>query len=85
MITTLMGGNQVTVPSELAQEMGLERGSRLDWKRGSEPGTMVIQVLPLSDAGAGRAEMLDKIQELCQPLAHRDLIRELIEDRVSER
>ena len=78
MTTTLTGKNQVTVPAELARELGLEPGSRLDWSKGKTPGTMVIKVQP------SVRQMLDRAQEIGSKWKNRNLIEELIEEREQE-
>jgi bifunctional DNA-binding transcriptional regulator/antitoxin component of YhaV-PrlF toxin-antitoxin module len=83
MTTTLTGKHQVTVPAEIAREMGLEAGTRLDWARGKEPGTIVVHVQP------SIRQLLDRAQELGRqmkegPFEGRDLIAELIAERELE-
>jgi AbrB family looped-hinge helix DNA binding protein len=78
MITTLTGKNQVTVPAEIARELHLEPGSKLDWKVGKKPGTIVIEVKP------SIRQMLDRAQELGRLVKNRDLVEELIKMREEE-
>ena len=78
MKTTLTGKNQVTVPAELAREMGLEPGSRLDWKKGKAAGTLVVTVQP------SVRQMLDRAQEIGSKWKNRNLIEELIKEREQE-
>lgn len=83
MTTTLTGKNQVTVPAEIAREMGLEPGARFDWVRGDTPDTIVIHVQP------SIRQILDRAQELGRkmqegPFKGRDLIAELIAERAEE-
>ena len=77
MISTLTGKNQVTVPAELARQYGLEAGTRFDWTAGDKPGTIVIEILPSTK------QLLERARELGKSLAHRDLIQELIDERVA--
>jgi len=79
MITTVTGKNQITIPAELARELGISPGTRLDWsKRG--PDTVIVRIVP-------------KRSELARRLAGRgrkylragvDPIQDLIDDRVRE-
>lgn len=78
MTTTLTGKNQVTVPAEIAREMGLEPGARFDWSRGDTPDTIVIHVQPTI------RQILDRAQELGRTLKNRNLIEELIAERAEE-
>jgi AbrB family looped-hinge helix DNA binding protein len=78
MTTTLTGKNQVTVPAELARELGLEPGSRLDWSKGKTPGTLVVKVQP------SVRQMLDRVQEIGRGIKNRNLIEELIKEREEE-
>ena len=75
MTTTLTGKNQVTVPAEIAREMGLQPGARFDWVRGEQPGTIVIHVQPTI------RQLLDRVQELGRQSKNRHLIEELIAER----
>jgi bifunctional DNA-binding transcriptional regulator/antitoxin component of YhaV-PrlF toxin-antitoxin module len=83
MTTTLTGKNQVTVPAEIAREMGLEAGVRFNWSRGEEPGTLVIHVQP------SQRQLLDRAQELGRrlkngPFKGRDVVAELVAERARE-
>ncbi len=78
MISTLTGKNQVTVPAELARQFGLEAGARLDWTAGDKPGTLIVEILPSTK------QLLQRARELGKALAGRDLIQELIDERVGE-
>ena len=46
MPTTVTGKNQVTIPAALAAELGIRRGTRLEWRRGEQPHQLVVQILP---------------------------------------
>ncbi len=78
MTTTLTGKNQVTVPAEIARQMGLEPGSKLDWTVGEKPGTIVIEVRP------SVRQMLAEAQAIGRRLKNRNLIEELIAERELE-
>lgn len=78
MISTLTGKNQVTVPAELARDLKLVPGTRLDWMAGDTADTIVIRILP------SKRQVLARIQELGGQLRNRKLIEELIEERAGE-
>lgn len=78
MTTTLTGKNQVTVPAELVRELGLEAGSKLDWKKGKAPGTLTVTVKP------SIRQLLDRAQEIGKQFGNRDLVAELIAEREKE-
>ncbi len=78
MISTLTGKNQVTVPAELARELCLEPGVRLDWTAGTTPNTIHIRILP------SKRQILDRIQELGATIKNRNLIEELVAERANE-
>ena len=73
-----MGKNQVTVPAELARELRLAPGARLDWTAGAAPNTIHIRILP------SKRQVLDRIQEFGATIKNRNLIEELIEERANE-
>ncbi len=78
MITTLTGKNQITVPAEIARQMGLEPGAKPEWAIGEKPHPILIKVQPR------RAQRLARIQELGKSFEGRDLVAELIADRRQE-
>jgi len=79
MITTVTGRNQVTIPADLARQLDIRAGTRLEWSKG-EDGTLHARPLPARGvvarklAGIGRA-WLKPGQD---PVA--DLIRERAEE-----
>jgi AbrB family looped-hinge helix DNA binding protein len=79
MITTVTGKNQITIPAELARELDITAGTRLDWSKGGD-GIIVAKIIP------GRAELARRLagrgKKYLRP--GRDPIRDLIEDRVRE-
>ena len=79
MITTVTGKNQITIPADLARELDIAPGTRLDWEKGQE-GTLIAKIIPnraeLARRLAGRGKR--RLRSGCDP------IRELIEDRVRE-
>ena len=76
--STLTGKNQVTVPAELAKQMSLQPGTRLQWEAGSAPGTILVRVQPSIQQRLARA------QEIGKAFAGRDFVKELIEEREEE-
>jgi AbrB family looped-hinge helix DNA binding protein len=79
MITTVTGKNQITIPAELARELDISPGTRLDWAKG-ETGVLIVKIIPnraeLARRLAGRGRRL--LQEGSNP------IRDLVEDRVRD-
>jgi len=79
MITTVTGKNQITIPADLARELDISPGTRLDWAKGRE-GTLIAKIIPnraeLARRLAGRGKR--HLRSGSNP------IRELIEDRVRE-
>jgi AbrB family looped-hinge helix DNA binding protein len=45
MITTVTGKNQITIPAELAKQLDLQPGTRLDWSL-REDGVLIARPLP---------------------------------------
>jgi AbrB family looped-hinge helix DNA binding protein len=79
MITTVTGKNQITIPAELARELDISPGTRLDWTKG-ETGVLVVKIIP------NRAELARRLAG--QGRRHlregSDPIKDLIKDRVRE-
>jgi AbrB family looped-hinge helix DNA binding protein len=74
MITTVTGKNQITIPAKIAQEVGIQVGTRIDWSIGGD-GVLIARLLPgrgtiaRQVAGMGRAwlrEGDDPVAELMQ-------------------
>jgi AbrB family looped-hinge helix DNA binding protein len=79
MITTVTGKNQITIPAELARELDIAPGTRLDWAKGGE-GILIVKIIPsraeLARRLAGRGRR--HLRQGSNP------IRDLVEDRVRE-
>ena len=45
MITTVTGKNQITIPADLARELNIKAGTRMDWSK-DEDGTLRLKPLP---------------------------------------
>ena len=79
MITTVTGKNQITIPAELARELDIAPGTRLDWAKGAE-GTLIVKIIP------NRAELARRLAGRGRRLLRKgsNPIRDLVEDRVRE-
>lgn len=79
MITTVTEKNQVTIPTQLADEMGIESGTRIEWIIKGE-GILIAQVLPSRGQLARKARGMGKswLREGEDPIA------ELIADRAAD-
>jgi AbrB family looped-hinge helix DNA binding protein len=79
MITTVTGKNQITIPAELARELDIAPGTRLDWAKGGE-GILIVKIIPdraeLARRLAGRGRR--HLRQSSNP------IRDLVEDRARE-
>lgn len=83
MTTTLTGKNQITVPVEITQKLGLKSGAQFDWAVGDQPDKIIITIKPT------RKQMLERVRSIGRkfkrpgqdPIA--DLIREREEDDLS--
>lgn len=60
MTSTVTGKRQVTVPAEIARDMGIEVGSRLEWRENSDKKSVVVTVLP------GPQQMLEQAQQIAR-------------------
>ena len=78
MISTLREDNLVNIPAEIADQLGLEEGSRLKWSHGEAAGTILIEVLPST------RQVLNRVQVLGASIVNRNLVQELIDERVAE-
>ena len=58
MTTTLTGKNQVTVPVEITQRLGLAPGTQFDWAVGNRPNKIVITIKPT------RKQLLERVRAL---------------------
>lgn len=74
MITTLTGGNQITIPASLAARFSLKPGTRIEWRPGDAPDEIRCRIVPapaqlaeeLKGAGrkylqAGQTHPLDRL------------------------
>lgn len=58
MTTVVTGKRQLTVPIDIARELGIESGTRVEWKRTREPNQVVLTVQP------NRRQLLERVQEI---------------------
>ena len=79
MITTVTGKNQVTIPAELARELGIKAGTQLDWSK-DDDGTLRVKPLP------SRGEMARRLAGIGQSWLKPgdELVADLIRDRVAD-
>jgi len=79
MITTVTGKNQITIPAELARELDIAPGTRLDWAKG-ETGVLIVKIIP------NRAELARRLAGRGRRhlRAGSNPIRDLVEDRIRE-
>ena len=78
MISTIREDNLVNIPAEIVDQLGLEAGSRLKWSHGEVAGTILIEVLPST------RQVLKRVQVLGASIVNRNLVEELIDERVAE-
>jgi len=80
MTTTVTDENKVEIPTDLAANLGIKPGTKLDWQITDQPDTLIIKVLPdylaiaNSLQGAGRKYLKPGL----------DPIHNLIAERVEE-
>jgi|ERR1700729_3010350 AbrB family looped-hinge helix DNA binding protein len=81
LITTVTGKNQVTIPAELARELAISPGTKLDWSKG-DAGVLVVKIIPNRTelarrlAGRGRRHLREgsvSIHDLVQDRVREDL------------
>ncbi len=76
----MTGKNQVTIPMSLANETGIRRGTRLEWRKADRPDELVVRILPdhatvaRSLRGSGRGHLAQDA----------DPIAALVRDRETE-
>ena len=80
MTTTLTGKNQITVPAEITQKLGLTAGAQFDWAMTNQPNKIVITIKP------SRKQLLARIRELGRQAKHPggDAVAEFVQWRVSD-
>jgi AbrB family looped-hinge helix DNA binding protein len=79
MITTVTGKNQITIPAELARELDIVPGTRLDWAK-AEAGVLIVKIVP------SRAELARRLAGRGRKHLRTgsDPIRDLVEERTRE-
>lgn len=80
MTTTLTGKNQITVPAEITQKLGLMIGAQFDWALGDQANKIVITIKPT------RSQMLARVRKIGQKWKQpgKDPIGELMRSRVQD-
>ena len=83
MITTVTEKSQVMIPAQLADEIGIQSGTRIEWIIGGE-GVLIVQVLPSRGELARKAEGMGRswLTQGEDPIA--ELIAEREEDDRAE-
>ncbi len=80
MTTTLTGKNQITVPAEITQKLGLTTGAQFEWAVGHRPDRIIITIKPT------RKQLLARVRAIGRRFNKRgqdpiaDVIREREED-----
>ena len=80
MTTTLTGKNQITVPAEITQRLGLTTGARFDWAVCEQPNKIIVTIQPT------RKQLLERARTIGRKFRRRgqnpvaDLIREREDD-----
>ncbi len=77
-MTILNEVNQITIPEQIAIDMGLTPGSQFEWTPSTIPGTFIVDMVPAEH------RLLQRCQELGRAYVGRNLIDELIEERMRE-
>ena len=80
MTTTLTGKNQITVPAEITQQLGLTSGARFDWAVGEQPNKIIVTIQPTRKQLLERARAIGRKFRKRGQNAVADLIREREED-----
>ena len=58
MVTTLRVRNQATLPADVAAELGLKRGDRLEWTADPKHGCLIARIEP------SRSRLLARVREI---------------------
>ena len=84
MTTTLTGKNQITVPAQITQKLGLTPGARFDWAVSNQPNKIIITIQPT------RKQLLEEVRAIGRKFKKSghdpigDLIRERVQDDLDE-
>jgi len=85
MTTTLTGKNQVTVPAEISQKLGLAPGALFDWSVGDEPRQIIIRIRPSRTDLLRRAQEIGRHSRQAGKSPIDDLINERLDDDAQEK
>lgn len=79
MMTTVTQKNMITIPAEIARQLGIKPGYRLDWKIIEGKDEITVRVIP--DRGELARRMLGAGRKYSPK---RDTVKELVEERAKE-
>ena len=78
MTTILNEANQITLPEQIVLDLGLTPAAQFEWAQGTIPGTFIV------DMEGAKRRLLQRCQELGKSYVGRNMIDELIEERMRE-
>lgn len=79
MITTVTQKNMITIPADIARQLGIKPGFRLDWHIVEGKDEIIVRVIP--DRGGLARQMLGAGKKHSPK---RDSVKELVEERAKE-
>ena len=80
MRTTLTGKNQITVPAEIVQKLGLQAGVQFDWALSDRPQELILRVRPT------RKQLLERVRAIGRKFKKpdQDPIADLLREREAD-
>jgi AbrB family looped-hinge helix DNA binding protein len=79
MITTVTQKNMITIPAEIARQLGIKPGYRLDWQIIEGKDEIIVRIIP--DRGELARRMLGAGRKFSPK---RDSVKELVAERAKE-
>lgn len=79
MITTVTQKNMITIPADVARQLGIKPGYRLDWQVVEGKDQIIVRVIP--DRGELARRMLGAGRKYSPK---RNAVKELVEERARE-
>lgn len=79
MITTVTQKNMITIPAEIARQLGIKPGYRLDWQIIEGKDEIIVRIIP--DRGGLARRMLGAGRKFSPK---RDAVKELVAERAKE-
>lgn len=79
MITTVSQKNMITIPADVARQLGIKPGYRLDWQVVEGKDQIIVRVIP--DRGELARRMLGAGRKYSPK---RNAVKELVEERARE-